>query len=418
MTRLAQRNADIAQQQLMFSLAIGEEAVLDATAVHLDNAGVLGEMAVEEVPLGSGGPERVAALQEGDSDPMQVVVEVKAGKSKRGWNYRRKVLERIHGEVMNGGLPGYLGHQKADDVATEFPQPVTHWVGAKIVGEVLYLRGVIDKAASDLKRWIRAKSVTQTSIFGIPKLARAANGEIDVVDYDPISNDWTPLKRAGMDTRIVYAGEMDRRLQEGEVPQGELDDPSKGDIVETFDQLMEKLRQIGAGPKAVIKALGWDAKTVIGEMEVDLATAGPLIDKDGFEKSENAVKIVGELKDALGCDDESKLVETAKEIKTKADNEHKDSFEKRRDAVLGEMVKNEKAHPLFQRLLSLEPTTTDEDIKTAIGELQEDEFVKSQMAALSGFAKQSFNPAPSGDKKGNDDNALPQGFERVTARVG
>lgn len=422
MTRLAQRNAAIAETQLMFLFAIGEEAVLDATAVHLDNAGVLGEMAVEDVPLGAGGQERVAALQEGDSDPMQVVVEVKAGKSKRGWNYRRKVLERIHGEVMNGGLPGYLGHQKADDVATEFPQPVTHWVGAKIIGEVLYLRGVIDKAAGDLKRWIRAKSVTQTSIFGIPRLARAANGEIDVVDYDPISNDWTPLKRAGMDTRIVYAGEMDRRLQEGEVPQGEQNDPGtpKGEsIVETFDQLMDKLRQIGAGPKAVIKALGWDAKTVIGEMDVDLQTAGPLIDKDGFERSQAAEKLVGELKEALGCDDDSKLVEEAKSIKTKADNEHKESFEKRRDAVLGEMVKNEKAHTLFQRLLSLENTATDDDIKKAVGELQEDEFVKAQLAALGGFTKQSFSPAPSGESKnGIEEGALPQGFERVSARIG
>lgn len=422
MSRLAQRNAAVNAQQIAFRLACGEEAVLDATAVHLDNAGVLGEMSAEDVPLGAGGQERVAALQEGDTDPMQVVVEVKAGKSKRGWNYRRKVLERIHGEVMNGGLPGYLGHQKADDVATEFPNPVTHWVGAKLAGETLYLRGVVDKAADSLKRWIRAKSVTQTSIFGIPKLARSTNGEIDVVDYEPISNDWTPLKRAGMDTRIVYSGEMDRRLQEGEVPQGEQNDPNpKGEsIVETFDQVMEKLRSIGAGPRAVIKALGWDAKTVIGEMDVDLATAGPLIDKDGFEKSQSAVKLVGELKEALDCDDDAKLVDTAKELKKSADAGVTETFEKRRDKVLGEMVKNEKAHPLFQRLLKVETSATDEDIKKAIGELQEDDFVKQQMTTLSGFGKQTFNPAPSGETKNSStqEDALPDGFERVGARIG
>lgn len=427
---LAQRRADVRAEQLLFAVACGEEAVLDATAVHLDDAGVLGEMAAADVPLGAGGEARLTALQAGDTDPMQVVVEIRAGKSKRGWNYRSKVLERIHGEVLNGGLPGYLGHQKADDVATEFPEPVTHWIGAKIVGEVLYLRGVIDQQAGNLKRWIRAKAVTQTSIFGIPKLSRSANGEIEVVDYEPISNDWTPLKRAGMDTRIVYAGEMDRRLREGEFPQGEQNDPNpKGEsIVENFEQLMDKLRQIGAGPKAVIKALGWEPKTVIGEMDVDLATAGPLIDKEGFEKTQAALKLVGELKEATGCDDESKLVEAVKALKKASDDGAESDFDKRRDKVLGEMVKNEKAHPLFQRLLHVEKTATEDDIKTAIGELLEDDFVKTQVATLGGFTKKSFSPAPAGETKStngatgsgtnNEDVTLPDGFELTTARVG
>ena len=74
-----------------------------------------------------------------------------------------------------------------------------------------YFRGVVDKAASDLKRWIKAKAIRQVSIFGIPKLQKV-NGETHVVDYKPLSIDWTPLNRAGMPTSVVAIGEMDEIL--------------------------------------------------------------------------------------------------------------------------------------------------------------------------------------------------------------
>ncbi|MEG3071038.1 MAG: hypothetical protein RQM92_09690 [Candidatus Syntrophopropionicum ammoniitolerans] len=76
------------------------------------------------------------------------------------------------------------------------------------VGKKAYFRGVVDKAAADLKRWIKAKTIKTVSIFGIPKLQKI-NGETNVVDYKPLSIDWTPLGRAGMPTAIVATGEMD-----------------------------------------------------------------------------------------------------------------------------------------------------------------------------------------------------------------
>lgn len=172
-------------------------------------ARISGEMSVEDIPVA--GWANTDALKKGDDDPLEVVMAVPAGKSTRGWNYTENALSSIVGEVNSVGLPGFLGHQKAEDVATEFPQPVTHWIGAKMQDGVAYFRGLIDKSAPDLKRWVRGKAVSQVSIYGYPQLQQnAVTGETDVTDYKGLSIDWTPLNRAGMPTSVAaLSGEMD-----------------------------------------------------------------------------------------------------------------------------------------------------------------------------------------------------------------
>lgn len=168
-----------------------------------------GEMSVEDIPVA--GWANTDELKKGDDDPLEVVMAVPAGKSTRGWNYTENALNSIVGEVNSVGLPGFLGHQKAENVATEFPQPVTHWIGAKMQDGVAYFRGLIDKSAPDLKRWVRGKAVSQVSIYGYPQLQQnAVTGETDVTDYKGLSIDWTPLNRAGMPTSVAaLSGEMD-----------------------------------------------------------------------------------------------------------------------------------------------------------------------------------------------------------------
>lgn len=181
---------------------------------------ICGEMAVQDVPLNSS--VDITTLKAGDSEPLETVVAVPATKSKRGWNYKPDSLKDIVDAVMTQGLPGFLGHQKPENVETEFPLPVTHWVGAKfdenapikddkgnVIGKgIAYFRGVVDQAAGNLKRWIKAGTVREVSIFGMPKIQRV-NGETHVVGYKPLSIDWTPLGRAGMPTAIVAMGEIE-----------------------------------------------------------------------------------------------------------------------------------------------------------------------------------------------------------------
>ncbi|MCL6558146.1 MAG: hypothetical protein K6U74_04955 [Firmicutes bacterium] len=170
-------------------------------------AGVSGEIKPGDIPLAPG--VNLAALKTGDIDPLEVVVEIPSGRSKRGWNYKPEAIQAIVKYVQEKTLSGFLGHQKPEDMESEFKPPVTHWVGAIWKDGKAYFRGIIDAAAKDLKRWIRSNRVNQVSIFGIPKLVKV-DGETQVVDYLPLSIDWTPLDRAGMPTRIVAMGEIDQ----------------------------------------------------------------------------------------------------------------------------------------------------------------------------------------------------------------
>ena len=192
-------------------------------------AKITGEMNVEDIPVANWAD--IDALKGDDTDPLEVVMSIPAGKSTRGWNYTSNALNSIVGEVNSTGLPGFLGHQKAENVATEFPTPVTHWIGAKMENGTAYFRGLIDKSATDLKRWIRGKAINQVSIFGYPQLEQnTITGETDVIDYKGLSIDWTPLNRAGMPTSVIaISGEM----------------ASIDSIVDTsHEELRETLRQL------------------------------------------------------------------------------------------------------------------------------------------------------------------------------
>ena len=68
------------------------EAVGEITAVQ---AIISGEMRVEDVPLAPWAD--LQALKAGDPEPMEIVVEIPSGKSKRGWNYRPEALRRLLG---------------------------------------------------------------------------------------------------------------------------------------------------------------------------------------------------------------------------------------------------------------------------------------------------------------------------------
>lgn len=178
------------------SLVEGEMSIFDGT---------IEDMKPEDIALAPG--VDLEAIKNGDEDPFEVVVSIPAGKSKRGWDYTPQAMQKIVDFVSGETAPGYLGHQKQEDVNTQFVTPVTHWVGAMWKDGKAYFRGVVDKVAPDLKRWVRSKRITQVSIFGVPT-HQIVSGEVQVVDYKLFSIDWTPLHRAGMPSSVVAVGEM------------------------------------------------------------------------------------------------------------------------------------------------------------------------------------------------------------------
>ena len=199
---------------------------------------------------------------------------------------------------------------------------------------IAYFRGVIDKAASDLKRWIKSKVVRNVSIFGIPTL-KQVNGEIVVEDFQPLSIDWTPVGRNGMDTRIVAIGEIDTLGEE----EKELDK----------NELIEKVKEAGI-------------------------TIGEMMDAMGGDEYKNKIKVIGEIEALWGDTGESLLnkLKQAKEILDKVEQEERNKVV---DEVLSEMVVYEALRPLVKKMLNT--TSKDkEEIKKVVGEIMESNEMK------------------------------------------
>jgi len=312
---------------------------------------------VEDVPLASWAD--LEALKAGDPEPMEIVVEIPAGKSKRGWNYRPEALQKIVGEVMNQGLPGFLGHQKPEEVDHQFPTPVTHWVGALWKDGKAYFRGVVDAAAKDLKRWIKAKTVRTVSIFGIPKLQQVG-GETHVVDYKPLSIDWTPLGRAGMPTSVVAIGEMDEILNDGG---GQM----------SWKEHVEKLKEMLASKEVtlgqVAGEMGWKAQDIAGE-----------IDAEWSKEVTGAVETLGKVKETLGVNGEMDVIEVAEEARKALDEKAKATREQMVDEVVKEKVAGEMAQALIKRMLQVPENATKEQITGEINKLLEDETIKTAIS--------------------------------------
>jgi hypothetical protein len=357
---------------------------------------VTGEMQVEDVPLSPAAD--LQSLLAGDTEPLQVVVEIAPGKSKRGWEYTHQALDKIVGEVQKNTLAGYLGHQKAEDVSNQFLPPVTHWVGAKWQDGKAYFRGVIDTAAQDLKRWVKAKRVTQVSIFGVPTL-RTVGNQVQVVDYQPLSIDWTPLGRAGMGTRIVAAGEMDELIPPANNTKG-------GKKAMTLAELIAALKELGVAPRAVIGEMGWKPQDVAAALGVKLDEVGPAIDAERWNGLQTMATAMGEMAQLYGMGKDTPLADLVAAVKASRQVEQAQAGAQHGqlvDKVIGEMVANEKARPLVKRLLNAQAGTDEAALKAAVGELLKLEEVK---VALAGMLTERRPPASTGGDSGKPSEFL------------
>ncbi|ABR33813.1 hypothetical protein [Clostridium beijerinckii] len=240
--------------------AVGE---MSETYGEMDSVNaVISQIKPGDIPLAQG--VDLDSMKSMDSDPLEIVVEIPATKSKRGWNYTPKSLKDIVDYTNENTLNGFLGHQKAENISTEFVPPATHWIGAEMKDNKAYFRGLVDADATNLKRWIRTGRIKEVSIFGYPKLKKGAKGEMDVVGYNPLSIDWTPLHRPGMPTKIVSMEMSDVKDQIG----GEQLDG-------TFEKLREDLMDAAKvyfnannnGSYVWVRSIRYDDSTVIVEYE-------------------------------------------------------------------------------------------------------------------------------------------------------
>jgi hypothetical protein len=380
-------------------------------------AGAVGEMAPSDVPLSTVFSEAERQhLLKGDDDPMEVVIEVSPGKSSRGWHYTPQALRKMVEHVQAKTLAGIKGHQKDDDLANQFVDPATHWIGAMWRDDKAYFRGLIDKSAPDLKRWIRAKRITQPSIFTKPVLSRV-NGETHVIDLEPLGIDWAPLDRAGMpSSRVVAWGEMDAiggAPFEPEPPGGDdtIHPDGRTTQVSTVREAIDALRENGATASQVMQGMNWRAADVLpgliasdrrgvaegldqatlqhvaaGEMakahrpqelltamSLDLPTLAPLVDEPQWRRLQASDKAIGEMRATLGlpADADAAAVEAkVKELNTALATSAVNALHTSVEAVVarGEMAVPTAVRPLVvkQAMTELQPGADEAAIKAAI----------------------------------------------------
>lgn len=364
---------------------VGEQDDPQGEMIRL-TADICGEMKPGDVPLGSW--VDYEAMKGDDADLLDLVVSIPEGRSTRKWYYEADALKDIAGEIMTTGLPGFLGHQREDQVATEFPLPATHWIGAKIAEDaagktILYVRGLIDKSQENLKRWIRRKLIRQVSIYGRPAL-KVVGGETRVVHYKPLSIDWTPLNRAGMPTRVVAMGEMDSILAgtSGEQSEKPNEERKPMTLAELLAALKGELAAKNTTPARILGELGITFDVLAGEMG-----------GDDYANATAQAAAYGEIAAALGAGEKAtpaEVVGLAKAAKQAVDAQVTAGFDAMVAKVVGEQIAVEPVRPVVVELVKarLPVGATEEQVKTAVGEIAALDHIK----ALTGGAFRSASP--------------------------
>jgi hypothetical protein len=221
------------------------------------------------------------------------------------------------------------------------------------------------------------------SIFGVPKLQQVG-GETHVVDYKPLSIDWTPLGRAGMPTAVVAIGEMDEILSGG------------GQNPMNWKEIVAQLKQMLANKEVtvgqIVGEMGWKAQEVAGE-----------IDAEWLKEVTGAVETLGKVKEALGVTGEMDVLQVATEARKALDEKAAAEREKLIDEVLKEKVVGEMAQALVKKMLQVPEDATKEQIAGEIDKLLSDETIKAAIGKLH-VDKPPVIGEGSALKRGNDDN--------------
>jgi len=361
-------------------------------------AQVAGELKASDIPLSQAVSQaQYEALKAGDSDPLEVVIEVAPGKSSRGWDYTAEALQKLVSHVEQKSLAGVMGHQREEDLGSEFRPPVTHWIGAAWQDNKALFRGYVDPDAASLKRWIRAGRVTQPSIFTRPVLKGRT-----VVDLEPLSIDWAPLDRAGMSSaRVVAFGEIaDSDRPKDKPPEGGGRSMERSELIQAAVALHDAP---SFASDAAAHDPGWRelnvGARVAGEMAASTNT--PVAELPAYlaaldTRRNSAVAVLDTLRAFYGGKAEGELLAAAQAERARGD-QAEERYAKLRLTVLAPLfqrVAGEMAPAALAPLLARDglqavgdrEMDTDEQVKAYLGELKQTDTWKAslELATTSG----------------------------------
>ena len=171
---------------------------------------ICGQMSPDSIPVSAA--IDLAAMKEGDPDPLEVVVEIEFGEAnpaKDGTIFQRSFFEEFCASIDKRPLGGGEGH--IDPATINFAKRHfgTYWVGYQLDADRAYFRGYVDRDETKLKRDIRAGLIQEVSVYGKIRFQKVDKAWHAVGCPEPWSLDWTDPGRQGMKTRLVATGQME-----------------------------------------------------------------------------------------------------------------------------------------------------------------------------------------------------------------
>lgn len=268
-----------------------------------------------DVPLADG--VDYDELTAGDDDPVFVTLPIGKANVRSGNKrfYDEAFVQELEKQVIANKPIGLMGHLSQAQRATEFPQEAVHWVGAMRVGELLWGKGYLPRgeARDRLKRY---KSTSK-------KIATSIDADLEGEWDDSVSGyrmkaktlklaqiDIAPADRAGIADLAAVPHLTTEMLSPGVSKQ---DSGSIWEIVSQEDDEMDRSQ--------VIREMTADDAKILPEpvRAAVLSSAVPAPE----------VKLVQELREALGVDDKADLKGVVTEMKSKQAEQAKQAVKAR-----------------------------------------------------------------------------------------
>ena len=307
------------------------------------------------------------SLIAGDDDPVFLTLPI--GKvnalSGNGRFYDEEFVVELERQTRETRPIGLMGHLKEEDRATAFPDEAIHWVGVRRVGEFLWGKGYVPSgpARDRIRRYKATGKKIATSIDALAKgvyddTLKAYRMLADSMRLNQI--DIAPADRAGIPA-LAAVPILTTEMNGDEPPQ---------------EKRMDKYQ--------VIRELTAEDAKLLPEpvQEAVKSTVQPAPE----------VRLVTELRQALGVDEKADITAVITEMKTAQETQRKTAVSGRiKELVEDEEtgVKIEAVRPLVTELITARNPQTVEEAEAAYKQVVEMDSVKKSLAA---YVKGAMGP--------------------------
>lgn len=166
-------------------------------------------------------PELLKSVAADDQNPLFVTLNIATeGVSKNGMNYSRETIQSMADQINAEVTDGLSGHLTDEERKTRRPDPVTLWLGARVIVKdgraLLYAKGYVMPEELKLRSYLRrAKAVGKNVAVSVFGKAEKATYDVHKKAYTLQgfilqSVDWARSKSEGMpnDGTLILASEM------------------------------------------------------------------------------------------------------------------------------------------------------------------------------------------------------------------